>query len=277
MLASMLPLFFLASGPDIEWEAPSGCPTEQAVMARLRAGLRDAGPALGLRIQGSVSVLEPQGWRLDMVVSSDKFGVARKPPITAPNCSELADEFVLRVKQSLPEPGPERRRSTARVAWRARLAGRGGYGLIRGAPFGGAQLVFALKTRHFGFELGAGGDYGRSSQQTFPDLRLARMTLLLRVCGEFTVRSVDFHLCAGAEGGAMSTQRPHATTWADPGGTLNVHAAPALTWWLHPRVGLWLGLSGGPYLERPTPKLTGFPVARGYGEGALGVEFRWGR
>lgn len=287
MLASALPVLFLASGPDIKWEAPAGCPTEQAVMARLRADLRNAAPAPGLRVHGSVSALEPQGWQLDMVVSSDKFGVARKPPVAAPDCDELADEFVLRVKQSLPERAV-RPRVVARVTWRARLDGRGGYGLIRGAPFGGAQLVFALTTRHIGFELGVGGDYGLSKRQSSLDFKLARLTFLLRICREFTAGPVDFHLCAGIEGGALTTHRLQpttwATTWTDPGGTLNIHAAPALTWWLHPKVGLWLGLSGGPYLARPIPNPAGLPrvpgyaeETRGYGEGALGVEFRWGR
>lgn len=70
---------------------------------------------------------------------------------------------------------------------------------------------------------------------------------------------------------------------------LNVHAAPAMTWWMHRRVGLWFGLAAGVNVLLPdgcikaaatdvSCKSESGPVWRTpklVAHGGLGLEFRW--
>ena len=274
VLLSVLPLLLAARGLSVEWHAPAGCPSSEAIHSRIRdtVGRASAGPEMTIR--GVVTRLEPSGWRMLTSVHSPEFGGAPKPAIDAPSCTELADAFILFVTHSWTASEP---RPPPRATWRMRLAGRGGYGLAGSGGYGGAQLVFGLVVGHLRVELGGGGVGGRTDESV-PRIAFQRWTLLLRACGEFAVRSLELRLCGGAEGG-MINGRADGGSWTDVVETLDLHLAPAMTWWVHPVVGVWLGLSGGWYASRPEPAYNGTlltPVHHGSAEGALGLEFRWG-
>lgn len=222
--------------------------------------------------------LDPQRWRLDLVIHGQSFGSVPKPPVEAPTCGELAEEFVLRVKHSWPALVES---SHPRVSWRVRLLGRTGYGIVRDAAHWGGQLVFGLVVKRLRIEAGGGADGSRrSGDNFFPTFDVFRWTLLLRLCAELPSPRVDFHLCAGIEGGKLASRRVDREMFMPPGSTLNVHASPAITWWMSRSVGLWVSLSGGMYfiptmptLDDPSIALTPLP---GFVEGGLGLEFRWG-
>ena len=280
VLLPVLPLLFVARGLSIEWQAPAECPSAEAVRSRVRdaVGRTSAGPDLTIR--GVVTPLAPAGWRMLTTVYSQEFGSAPKPAVDAPTCAELADAFILFVTHSwtAAEPPPP-----PRVTWRMRVAGRGGYGLAGSRWYAGGQLVIGLVVGHLRVELGGAGVGGvRGAEEPVPGLGVQRWTLLLRACGEMAVRSLELRLCGGAEGGGIATGPAKGSSrWQPSAGTLDLHLAPALTWWVHPVLGVWVGLTGGVYLthlnpkigEEPSPKVPSPWVSA---EGALGLEFRWG-
>lgn len=275
VLFPILPALLVARGLSVEWQAPAGCPSSDAMHSRIRGavGRTSAGPDLTIR--GVVTRLEPAGWRMLTTVSSQEFGRVLKPAVDAPSCAELADAFILFVTHSwsASEPPPPR------VTWRMRIAGRGGYGLMGSEWYGGGQVAFGVVVGRLRVELGGGGVGGR--RKHVPGFEIQRWTLLLRACAELSVRTVDLHLCGGAEGGFINTRRLKRDKWLEGALSIDLHLAPAMTWWVHPVVGVWLGLAGGVYVWRPKAAIGAELVNDVPGpavsiEGALGLEFRWG-
>lgn len=285
MLGIVALAVLLSPGPTIEWQAESGCTSPREIADRVRTELQDAPAGPPLTVRARVLAMDDGGWRMEMSVIGGEFGESTKPPLDAPSCDELADEFVLRAEQywlaASQTPVPRDRPS---VGWRARVVGRAGYGTVRDAGTYGGQVVFGLVVRRLRLELGGGLEYASSpGSSTLPVFTALRWTTLVRVCGEWMRQSVALHLCGGAAAGQIYAR---GVTWNSVP-SVDVHAAPGLTWWFHSKLGLWLGFSAGVYLNRPEfmhgeegeQHAVGAPSVRAppfFGEGAMGLEFRWG-
>ena len=286
-MLGLVPLVtLLATGPTIEWQGSPGCPPMGAIKTRVRAALDDAPAGPPLTVRAQIYAIETGGWRMEMTVAGAEFGESTKPPLLAPSCDELADEFVLRAKQfwlaSAPTPAS---RAPPTISWRARFGGRAGYGLVPDAGFYGGQLAFGLVVRRVRIEVGSGLVGARrpgaptAGSSTFPGFTALRWTALLRVCGEFPVRSVDFRVCAGAEAGKLHAREAGKMAWDRASPSVDVDVATGLTWWFHPAVGMWLGLTAGRCACKASLKHEGqiLTLPPAFGEVALGLEFRWPR
>lgn len=278
MLLPFLPLLFVAGGLRIEWHAPGECPSTDVVRSRVREAVGRTSDGPDMTIRGVVSPLAPGAWRMLTTMYSQEFGSAPKPAVDAPSCAELADAFILFVTHSWTAAEP---RPRPRVTWRMRVAGRGGYGLAGSEWYGGGQLVLGLVVGHLRIELGGSGVGGwRGAEKPVPHLGVQRWTVLLRACGELAVRSLELRLCGGSEGGWVATRRREGSGWQEFAPTFDLHLAPALTWWVRPGIGVWVGLTGGWYPWPLQPKIGEVPARVpspwGSAEGALGLEFRWG-
>lgn len=282
-LASLLAL--AAAGPIVGWEAAAGCPTEESVQAEVRRELHDAPDGPQWRIQGTVTATG-ELFLLEITVSDPIFGTSRRSE-EAGNCGDLAQAFILHIRQfwlsRAVAPTPWERRTHRRI----RVVGDlGGLLFPNKGLHGGGQIVFGLAWRRARVEFGIGAD-GRGGVSVFGRSTIwVRPFLLARGCRELASGPVEFHLCAGAAGGVVLVvdYRPHRL---QP--TFDLHAAPAITWWFHRRVGLWVGVTGGVLL----PFLKPFISHDGKGrfldrselkesnnffiEGSVGFEFRWGQ
>lgn len=290
MLANALPLaslFALATGPIVRWEPASGCPTEESVQAEVRRELQNAPEGPQWTIQGTVTAIG-ELFRLEITVDDPIFGTSQRSE-SAGNCEDLAQAFVLHLRQlwlsRAVAPAPRERR----VQGRLRIAGDLGGGLFPGRFHGGGQIVFGLAWRRARMELGIGADgnggiwvFGRTTTWFRP-------FLLVRGCGELAAGPVDFHLCAGAAGGFVNVTEKSYRHRVQP--TFDLHVAPALTWWFHRRVGLWVGATGGVLLPFLKPVIStdkdkmgevlDASQSRGsnwiFLKGSVGFEFRWDR
>lgn len=276
MPVSILPvLVSLIGGPVVRWEAPVGCPTEAELRGRLRARLTGRSEVVAVR--GRVVRVDAQTWRLQMS-SRGVFGVSNRAPVEAARCAELADDFVQHA-ETMWGVWAEDPRTARRPRGRVRVAGQGGYGLVPGSGFGGAQLVFALAWRRARVELGVAADGVHRTQLPGSAERSdwVRGTMLLRGCGGGLVGAVELMLCGGVEGGFI---RGRGERWNAARPTLNLHVAPGLWWWFHRAVGLWAGVSAGPLLPPLQPRgedgkthgITRYLLA-----GGVGLEFRLDR
>lgn len=266
-------------GPDIEWTAPAECPSAAELRRRVHNSLADAPNAPPQALDATISRVDGRILRLEIVLHDASVGRYARPPIDSEDCAELADNFVnyadmtWRARATSPGSG----RARGRVAARLRFAGRAGHGILPGAAFGGGQIVFGLAWRYARVEIGAAADGATDAQ--LPGLSATTWVRgggLLRGCGVVPVGSLELHLCGEVEGGGVKGkgQRWHHVT-----PTIEVHAAPALLWWFHRAVGLWVGVSGGPLLMplRPTSENTGatFKTTSYFVAGGVGFEFCW--
>jgi len=282
--APVLFLVALPRGLTVEWAAPPECPSAASVRAQIEDALVDAPAGPRRIVRGRLTRLGELGWRLEISVQEGSE-VASQPPIEAGECGDVAAEFVSRTQTlwmlwTRPSPAAPPRK----VAGRVRIAGRYGYGLLKDAYFGGGQVVFALAWRWARIEAGVAADGAR--RVVLNDGRLShwwRASLLLRGCGEVVTRQVDVHLCGGVEVGPMGGTVVETRTRSGVGVPVNLHAAPAITWWFHRVVGLWAGLGAGVYVSWPAP-VTPTPDRRPllapsrYAlEAGAGLEFRWDR
>ena len=283
--AAALVLVALPRGLAVEWAAPPECPSAASVRAQIEDALVDApaGPRRG--VHGRLTRLAELGWRLEISVHEGSEAAAQ-PPIEAGDCGDLAAEFVSRTQTlwtlwTRPRPAPPPRK----VAGRVRVAGHYGHGLLKEVHSGGGQVVFALAWRRARIEAGLAADGARvvlRDGDTAVRSQWLRASVLLRGCGEVVTRAVDVHLCAGLAVGPMGGRNAETGTQRGARATLDLHAAPAITWWFHRVVGLYVGLGAGVFVLRPTP------IAHESGqelrdpspyklEAGVGLEFRWDR
>ena len=67
--------------------------------------------------------------------------------------------------------------------------------------------------------------------------------------------------------------------WDRASPSVDVDVGTGLTWWFHPAVGMWLGLTAGRCACKASLKHEGqiLTLPPAFGEVALGLEFRWPR
>lgn len=256
----------LASVPTVEWHAPRPCPSAAAMQRAVGEALAGTSPGAARTIRARIWRTRHAGWRMQITTTGASFGVVRGAPVPARTCRELADYFLFYTKEvwlaaavEQPKPRPPQPPERSRALARIRLAGRGGIGAMPdAAAAGGIQLMHALDVRRARFEIGAAFDTTPAKLVIQEDprntltVRFFRWTLLVRGCGDLTAgsRSVQIHLCGGVEGGLLRAENRSTAP------VLNVHLAPALTWWFHRHIGLWAGVAGGLNIVRPRPCLT---------------------
>lgn len=279
--ALALPLLLaVSSGPALEWDTPVGCPSAAEVRARMRKALVGSSAVRSFAVR--VSQPDPRTWRMETTTQGG-FGSATRPPAEAGSCADLVDNFIryaVTVWDSWAIAPSTRRRS---VRGYVRIAGQGGFGLLPRSGFGGGQLVFGLVWRRARIELGLAADRVDGIRLDPRDAAYrtdwVRGAAFVRGCGVLAARSIDFLLCAGVQGGVISGRS--AGPWNGPTRVFDVHAAPGLVWWFHRAVGLWAGISGGPFVQplRPRHEVTGetFGTTAYYIAGGVGFEFRPGR
>lgn len=286
MFISALPLLLLAGSPQglhIEWQAPPGCPSAAVLRRRIRAELVDTPLGPPLSVHGTVSRVEDAVLRLDVTVFDNPTQKTRRASVLSGHCDELAEDFIAHVKalwrSQATTPSHGRPRLRLRTAANTTLPAE------EHRWFVGGQLVVGLQWPRARLELGLSGDsalpgYGNTRY------RIERAQVLVRGCGELSLRTVELHLCGGLESGAVVYRTDAGSPSVAP--TLNLQAGPAITWWIHRNVGLWLGATAlGRLLqpvvtegysrlkfcpECPDPARDRFSFA-----GGLGLEFRWGR
>lgn len=157
------------------------------------------------------------------------------------------------------------------------------HGVLPQAAAGGVRVVAAAFGRHVRTEFGATFDYaGSFAMAGDPRVRYpGRVAARVSFCHDLVVHSVDVHLCAGMDAGLilMKSTDVTAKSWM-----VHLHASPGLTWWFHPQLGLFGGLSAGPALARPKFYIGPGPekdaqvsqtMPRGFLEAALGLEMRF--
>lgn len=166
---------------------------------------------------------------------------------------------------------------------RVRAEARVAHGVLPQGVAGGVRVVAAAFGRHVRTEFGATFDYaGSFTMAGDPRVRYpGRVAARVSFCHDLVVHSVDLHLCAGMDAGLilMKSTDVTAKSWM-----VHVHASPGLTWWFHPQLGLFGGLSAGPALARPRFYIGPGPgddaqlsqtMPREFLEAALGLEIRF--
>ena len=279
-IAHALSVFLVGRpGPNIEWTAPAECPSAAEMRRRVRNSLMDAPNASLQAFDARISRVDGRVLRLEIVLHDARIGRYARPAIDSEDCAELADNFVIyadttwRAGAESTSAGRLRRR----VAVRLRFAGRAGHGILPGGAFGGGQLVFGLAWRYARVEIGVAVDGAAGVDLGFPSTWV-RGGGLLRGCGVVPLGSLELHLCGEVEGGGVQGK---GQKWHPVQPTIDVHAAPALLWWFHRVVGLWVGFSGGPLLMPLQPESDSthrkFATNRFFIAGGVGLEFRWDR
>lgn len=289
MLGFTLPLHLLVGsppGPSLEWHAPPGCPSGGSLRRRIRTALADVPPGPALSVRGEVTRVDDINLRLDMTVSDGGTTGSTQTPVFSGRCDELAEYLVHHVEvlwRSQASPAPPRKGPRPRL----RAAGNTALPAEEGRWFLGGQLVAALQWPRGRIELGLSGDHAMPHFGVV-NYRLDRAQLLVRGCGDVSSGPVELHLCAGVEGGVVVYRILTGSAPPTVGPTLNLQLGPALTWWFHRHVGLWLGMTALGRLIPPAirenytevkvcKECPDDPRARFSFAGNLGLEFRWGR
>ena len=220
-----------ASDVDLQWSAPSACPSE----ANLREGLDSRvgrritfGPDAGLHVSARITH-QGDGYALALQTRSDSGSEARL--LRAHSCNELARASVLIVAllltrgapaPSTPAREPEAARESARDLepastgprswrWRTRVYGVADVGTLPGVSFGpGLGLGLALHSTQF--ELGAlylpTQDVSQdmvSPMMALTTAKLAKLQLVTATAGvcQLVVQKPEIGPCLGAELGRL--------------------------------------------------------------------------
>ncbi|MCB9702125.1 MAG: hypothetical protein H6711_09540 [Myxococcales bacterium] len=296
-LATTVLLTASFSGPEIRWRAPAGCPSEREVRRRIAGLLSDAPPGPALRVEAVVRRTEEATLRLDVTIH-DGEGQSVRPPVESSLCGELAEALGLhldalwRARAREPAPRPRRRPDGG-----LRLAPLVGVGAIKsvkrlgadGVPeaygstaFYGGEAVAFIDWRRARVELGVAGDATARRVEDRAPVWWWRLQGSIRGCGRLRRRALALQLCGGISGGYMTSKGGRgASPW-----TLEAQLGPALTWWVHRHVGVWVGARGSARILAHSEGAEGWERCRwrdpcpdfpyvGFGGGA-GVEFRWG-
>lgn len=251
--------------PTIEWQAPSGCPSERAARAVIARAIAASEPGTVRAVRAQIERAGDEH-RLDLAVDTAAGSVRRQ--LFARHCSTLVEVIALELEISaLPleraSAGHGRvRRARSRIGWGTRVSAGSGTG-----PVPDLAPRVALSAALFGprvrFELGASYDFPKQLHYDAPDAVGARLDVVAghsRACYALLAPHVEIPLCAGAEVGVMrGFGMGVEQAFEAPRLWSALFAAPALRFPRHGPVSMWLEVGGYWALRRPTFQVRNLP------------------